>query len=150
MPQLPSGRRVGLCADPVLELARKGSFELSWWWATGESERDNIPRQERLPRCWWLVLGNREVNEIAPLISVVYFTPKEGVPEPGEPALSGLMLADVGSEKCDWSKEDLEAFRAWEGSEAQQSWRQQVFEELRVTLRKVPPPLPDNLKGILD
>ena len=128
MPELPSGRRVGMSADAVLELARKGNFQLSMGF----------------------VMGIREPMDLAPLISIVYFTPGAGVPEPGAPSLSGLALSDVGTEKCDWSKEDVEAFLAWTHNEDNLAWQRKVFDEIQMLIHHVPPPLPDNLKGILD
>lgn len=128
MPQLPSGLRVGLCADPVLDMARSGNFSLSMGF----------------------LMGVKEPKDMAPLINVVYFEPGEGVPEPGKPKLSGLSLSDIGTEKCNWSKEDIKAFESWAATEAQQAWILNAYEELRKIIHSVPPQLPDNLKGLFD
>jgi len=128
MPQLPSGRHVGLSADPVLELARQGNFQLTIG----------------------VIMGLNGPDDLDALINVVYFRPVEGAPGPGEPYVSGLMLSQIGTEECDWPAEDLTAFRAWRESEANQKWQQGVYDELTKIIHTVPPPIPDNLKGILE
>lgn len=73
-----------------------------------------------------------------------------GVPEPGNPFLSGLSLADIGTDKCDWSLEDLVAFDASVNSGNGQKWMQEQYNELRQIIHSVPPFIPDNLKGIFE
>ena len=126
MPQLPSGRKVGLCADPVLDIARKGDFSLSLAFKVSVTSR----------------------ADITPLVNIVYFEPRAGVPEPGKPYLSGLMLSDIGTSKCDWSVEDVAAFEEWLQGEQNKQWMQRTFDELRELIRTIKPPLPDSLKGI--
>ena len=73
-----------------------------------------------------------------------------GLPEPGNPFLSGLSLADIGTDKCDWSLEDLVAFDASVNSGNGQKWMQEQYDELRQIIHSVPPFIPDNLKGIFE
>ena len=88
MPQLPSGRHVGLSADSVIEMARKGNFNLSLGFK----------------------MHVKDPNDLAPLIDIVYFQEVTGAPAPGDPYLSGLTLFDIGSKNCDWTVADIDAF----------------------------------------
>ena len=93
MPQLPSGRHAALSADYALALARQGNLALSMAF----------------------ILEARSAEDIAPLVNVIYFRPIEGKEGPGEPYPSGLMLPDIGTEKCDWFADDV--FRLAEGKQ---------------------------------
>ena len=128
MPQLPSGRHVGLSADPVLDLARKGNFQLTIG----------------------VIMGITCPDDLDPLINVVYFRTVEGTTGRGEPYVSGLMLSQIGTADCDWSAEDLSAFRAWLELDSSRKWKRGVYDELQEIVRTVAPPIPDNLKGIFD
>jgi hypothetical protein len=130
MPQLPSGLKVGISANRVLELARQGNFQLSMGFR----------------------LEAREPKDIAPLINLIYYSDNvldadESVP--GEPYFSNLMAADVGTEKCEWSKVDQEAFIDWFHSDVVRPWLLEIYTELAELIRTVKPPLPDALRGIM-
>jgi len=128
MPQLPSGRPVGLTADYALDLARKGNFGLSLAFK----------------------LEAKSASDMGPLVNVVYYRPLEGKNGPGEPYPSGLMLSDIGTEKCDWSAEDVAFFSNWLASGVVQQWMLKIHDELAELIRTVKAPLPENLRGILD
>lgn len=91
MPQLPSGLLVGLTIDPALEKAREGHFFF----------RAIFKEQVK------------SVDDIDQAVSVLYHRPKDGTPYPGEPYLSGISLNVIGTDRCNWSQEDIESFRQW-------------------------------------
>lgn len=128
MPQLPSGRHVALSGDGALALARKGNLALSMAFTTEV----------------------KSAEDLSPLINVIYFKHIDGVAGPGESYPSGLMLSDVGTEKCDWPAEDVAFFNQWLVSDIAKQWQQNVFDELAELIRTVKPPLPDSLRGIMD
>lgn len=128
MPQLPSGLRVGLSIEHALENAREGSlgFRIQFH------------------------IHIRSAEDIAPVVSIIYFRPKEGVPEPGEASLSGMTLDDIGTDRCDWSKEDVAFFNEWLATEQAQKWKLERYNELVETLENSQCKVPENLKGIFD
>jgi len=128
MPQLPSGRHVALISDIIFAAVRKGDFGTSMA----------------------LTMHVRTPEEMASLIGISYYTPIEGEPGPGTAYLSGLMLADIGSEKCDWPDEDVDFFRQWLASDVVQQWLQKTFDEFTELKRTVKITLPENLRGILE
>lgn len=128
MPRLPSGRHVALSADYVLALASKGELQLSFAF----------------------ILEANAPEDLAPLINVIYFRPAEGKDGPGDPYPSGLMLSDIGTEKCDWSAEEVAFFNNWLASDVAQQWMRNTFDELTELIRTVKAPLPENLHGILE
>lgn len=128
MPQLPSGRQAALSGDHALALARKGDWGLTMAFT----------------------LEAHAPEDLAPLINIIYFKPSEGKNGLGEPYLSGLMLSDLGTEKCDWPEEDVAFFKHWLASDTVKDWLADYFEKLSELVQTVRPPLPENLKGILD
>lgn len=128
MPRLPSGRHVALSADYVLALARKGDLQLSFA----------------------VILEANAPEDLAPLINVICFRPIEGKDGPGDPYPSGLMLSDIGTEKCDWPADDVAFFNNWLASDVAQQWMRNTFDELAELIRTVKAPLPENLHGILE
>jgi hypothetical protein len=128
MPQLPSGRPVGISADYALALARQGNLALSMAF----------------------ILEARDAEDIAPLVNIVYYRPIDGEEGLGEPYPSDLMLPDIGTEKCDWPAEDVAFFNNWLASDVVRQWQQNAFEELAELIRTVKAPLPEALHGIMD
>lgn len=128
MPQLPSGRHAALSADYALTLARQGNLALTMA----------------------SILEAKTAEDIAPLVNVIYFRPIEGKAGPGEPYLSGLILPDIGTDKCDWSADDVAFFNNWLASDVVKRWLQNAFDELAELVRTVKAPLPKNLHGILE
>lgn len=128
MPQLPSGRHAALSADYALALARQGNWALSIAF----------------------ILEAKTAEDIAPLVNVIYFRPIDGKAGPGEPYLSGLKLPDIGTDKCDWSADDVAFFNNWLASDVVKRWLQNAFDELAELVRTVKAPLPKNLHGILE
>lgn len=128
MPQLPSGRHAALSADYALALARQGNLALSMAF----------------------ILEAKTAEDIAPLVNVIYFRPIVGKAGPGEPYLSGLILPDIGTDKCAWSADDVAFFNNWLASDVVKRWLQNAFDELAELVRTVKAPLPKNLHGILE
>lgn len=128
MPQLPSGRHAALSADYALALARQGNLALSMAF----------------------ILEARSAEDIAPLVNVIYFRPIEGKAGPGGPYPSGLMLPDIGTDKCDWSADDVAFFNHWLASDVVKRWLQNALDELAELVRTVKAPLPEALHGIMD
>lgn len=128
MPLLPSNRPVGLSGDYALALARKGNWALSMGFT----------------------LQVESIEDLAPLLNIIYFKPIPGKSGPGEPYPSGLMLSDIGTEKCDWPAEDVIFFKNWLASDVAQQWLQDFWDELAELVRTVKAPLPESLHGILE
>ena len=128
MPQLPSGRHVGLSMERALGLAREGNLALSLDYAT------NV----------------KSPNDLAPLIDIVYYEPIEGEPPPGAPRLSGLTLSALETEQCDWSDEDRQAMRDLITGDRARDWLRAQYDELSELIRTVKAPIPENLRGIFE
>ncbi|GAA5178614.1 hypothetical protein GCM10025771_18190 [Niveibacterium umoris] len=112
MPQLPSGRRIGLSADSVFE-------------------RVLAADPETLAEIQTSV---HEPMDLLPLIELIEFIPTVGAKEPGVPNATGLLVADLGSERCTWSGEDQDALRQWLTSAAAEEWLEDRFDELEAAL----------------
>lgn len=128
MPQLPSGRHVGLSAGRTMEMARQGNFNLSLGFAASV----------------------KEPSDLAPLIDILYYHDKEGEPPPGEPYYSGLTYLDVTNNNCDWSMEDIQALAEHVASDRGQAWLRAQFDEMAELIRTVKAPLPESLHGLFD
>jgi hypothetical protein len=128
MPQLPSGRHVGLADGPVQELAKTGNMglKLAFYKAM------------------------KKPADLAPVICITYFHPSDDDSILGEPYLSDLTLADIGTEKCDWSEEDLVAFNAWLELPRSKDFLQSAYDELKHIIETVKVVMPDNLKGVME
>ncbi|WP_374512032.1 hypothetical protein [Niveibacterium sp.] len=112
MPQLPSGRRIGLSADSVFERVLAGDPEIL----------DQLRTQVQDPR------------DLLPLIDLIEFVPTVGAKEPGVPNATGLVAADMGTERCDWSQADQNALSNWLASAAAEKWLEDRFDELEAAL----------------
>jgi len=111
MPQLPSGRRVGVVSGPVFEMVRQGD------WGT------NLQLAAYLA----------SPQDMAPMLNITYYRPA-ATGASDEPYLSGLMLADIGTEKCDWPAEDVQVFQEWMATEIAQQWLRNTFAKLQFVL----------------
>lgn len=128
MPQLPSGRHVGLVSDPIFDLVREGD------WGRNMQLASHVKSPE----------------DLHSLVNIAYFKPVPGSSGPGKPYLSGFMLADIGTEKCDWPDEDVAFLQKWLTSDIAQQWLQNAFDEFTKLIRSVKTELPNNLHGILE
>ena len=128
MPQLPSGRLVALTIDPALEKVKEG---------------------DAIFRTFFKVLV-KSADDMDQAVSIVYHRPKEGAPYPGEPYPSGITLAAIGTERCDWSNEDIESFRQWLATDNTQQWLRTAYNNMMDAISSSKSVLPENLKGIMD
>lgn len=128
MPQLPSGRRVGLSSDPVFDLVRQGD------WGTN----------------FQLSVYLESPQDMAPLLNIIYYKPESETGGAMQPYLSGLMLADVGTEKCDWPAEDVQFFQEWLATELARQWLKNTFQDLHAALKATHAELPEVLHGVLE
>lgn len=128
MPQLPSGLLVGLSVDPALNMAKNGHFFFRVMFK----------------------MQVKSVDDIGEAVSIVYYRPKEGVPEPGEAYPSGMTMTALGTDRCDWSKEDVAFFQKWLTSEPAKKWLQNGYDELLTALNTTKAKAPESLNRILD
>ena len=128
MPQLPSGLLVALSIDPALEKVRQGHSFFRAIFKVQVKSADDIDQA----------------------ISILYHRPKEGVPYPGEPYLSGITLNAIGTDRCDWSQEDIELFRQWLATDNTQQWLRTAYNDMIEAISNSKSVLPENLKGIMD
>ena len=126
MPQLPSGLLVGLSIDPALEKAKEGNFFFRTLFK----------------------MKVRSAEDIAEVTSIVYNRPKEDVPYPGEAYLSGMTMSAIGTDRCDWPKEDVAFFQEWLATEQTQEWMRERYNELVEALEASKLDVPESLKGI--
>jgi len=112
VPQLPSGRRIGLSADGVFERVL----------AADPETLNEIQRSVHAPQ------------DLLPLIELIEFIPAVGAKEPGLPKPTGLLAADLGSERCDWPQADQNALSEWLASAAAEEWLEDRFDELEAAL----------------
>lgn len=128
MPQLPSGKLVGLSIDPALNMVKQGHL-------------------------FFRVIFKVQVKSVADVgqaVSILYFQDKEGVPYPGEEYVSGITLSALGTERCDWPQEDVEYFQQWLTEDRQKQWLQTAYDTLLEAISKSKSTLPENLAGIMD
>jgi len=126
MPKLPSGRTVGLSIAPALAKVDNFFFRAVFKMQVESFEDFDL------------------------VVSIVYFRQKEDVPYPGDEYLSGITLSALGTERCDWSAEDIEAFREWLAGDANQKWLHTAYNELLEAIKNSKPQVPESLDGILD
>lgn len=131
MPQLPSGRHVGLSHDAMLKMA------------------DNY----RIDLLMDIIASDKEHNGILKFINVTYYDatnelPNSDKPTLGNPYLSDLLGSDVATDKCDWTEEDKAAFFEWVNSDRMQQGFRSVRNEFNERLKKAK--VPEALHGIMD
>lgn len=117
MPQLPSGRRIGLSADRVFETLEGSDFKAA------------LKLQQQL----------QEPADLLPLVDLIEYRPAPGVAEPGEPHDTGLQVADLDTERCDWPATDQQALLEWLFSEPAEEWLEERYDELTAMFEDSPP-----------
>ena len=131
MPQLPSGRHVGLSQDRLYDWAEQADFN-----ALAE-----------------LVSSAAGADDLHPLIDLIEYedghaAPDADNPDRGEPYLSEVRISDLETPACPWPAADQKALLAWLHSERTRGWLQETLEELRELLASKP--APTGLRGALD
>ena len=112
MPQLPSGRHVGLSHDRALAMADA----------------------YRIDFITMLSIESKKHNGILHFINVIYFNPTDNLPSSDKPNLSNpylsdLVASDVMTDKCDWSADDKAAFMDWINSDRMQTAFNGVYDD---------------------
>jgi hypothetical protein len=131
MPQLPSGRHVGLSQDRLYDWAEQAGF-------TALAE---------------LVSLSADADDLHPLIDLIEYeeghaAPDMDNPDRGEPYISEVRIADLDTAECPWPKADQQALLAWLKSERTRAWLGETLDELREMLASKP--APSGLRGSLD
>jgi hypothetical protein len=131
MPQLPSGRHVGLSHGRALAMA------------------DHY----RIDFMMMLEQQHQDKNGILQFVNVVYYEPADDLPNPDHPGLgnpyaSDLMASDVMTDKCDWTEDDKTAFMDWVNSERMQTTFSRMYDEIHERFKKAE--VPEALRGIFD
>lgn len=131
MPQLPSGRHVGLSHDRALAMADA----------------------YRIDFMTILSIESKKHNGILHFLNVAYFNPTDELPSSdkpnlGNPYLSDLMGSDIMTDKCDWTAEDKAAFMDWVNSERMQQGFQSIQKMINERFKQAE--VPEALKGIFD
>lgn len=131
MPQLPSGRHIGLSQDRLYDWAEQAGFD-----ALAE-----------------LVSSAAGAEDLHPLIDLIEYeeghaAPDADNPDRGEPYISEVRIADLDTDECPWPKADQQALLAWLQSERTRDWLGETLEELREMLASKP--APSGSRGSLD
>jgi len=117
MPQLPSGRHVGLSNDRLFA------------WAEDEADIDELGD---------LIDAAEEPQRLLALIDLTYYRASPAASasggEPGEAYPAGITAADFDADDSDWSEADIAFFRDWLEGQRAQEWLLGVREDLAETL----------------
>lgn len=133
MPQLPSGRHVGISPDNILDFAKKCDFQ----------QITNF----------YMHIHDR--NMLLHLLHVVLYKDNNNPPlveQPiiGNPYISDLVVTDIDTTKCNWSSEDKAAFSQWLQEERTQDYLQSIYDKLFEILKANKSPPPAALHGIFE
>lgn len=128
MPQLPSGRRVGICISPAIDNISRGDFAMQMK----------------------LLMGLRAVEDVKYLATVVYYRDVGMDSLPIEPYAAKVTQLDIDNRSAGWIDEDYTAFAEWQQSEAFRDWAQDSYEEVREAIRNMKTVLPEALHGLFE
>jgi hypothetical protein len=142
MPQLPSGLKVALTTQPTRDEIRKGNARFNF--LAKLNIQDSF---DRFPEVVTVIYLNNKAAENVSSKDYQHGTQPIGA---DEYQFSQLFLADVGTDRCDWSKEDVEFLQAWLSTKSEQEWMQESHDELIEVINSSQTTLPESLKGILD
>lgn len=142
MPQLPSGLKVALTIEPVLNEIGKGNFGFNLL-----AKVNILGSYDAFPEVVTIIYLNNKTDATGPAEE---YQPGSQPVGAGEYHFSKLYLADVGTERCDWSNEDVDFFKSWLSEESAQRWLRESYGQLVEALKSTKTTLPESLKGILD
>lgn len=130
MPQLPSGRHIGLSQDRLYDWAEQASF--------------NTLAE--------LLSSAQGADDLHPLIDLIEYeeghaAPDSDHPDRGEPFISEVRIGDLESSACPWPEADQQALLAWLRSERTRGWIDETLDELREMLASKP--APSGARGVL-
>ena len=125
MPQLPSGRHIGISQDRLYDWAEQADFA-----ALSE-----------------VLLNIQAPDDLHTLIDLIEYAdgstpPSVDEPDQGEPYLSDVSISDIGSPSCPWPEADQQALLAWLHSERTRGWLEETLQDLRTMLPDKPAPKP--------
>ena len=119
MPQLKSGRHVGLTVEPYLDAIKSGDENLSYFGIV--TFRLNVPSPDQL----------------RDHVAIVYY--RDGGPPNGSAYISGYCIADVLSGTSDFSAAEVEEFREWLDDNSQLGpWLSTEFAEINQAIAGSP------------
>jgi hypothetical protein len=118
MPQLKSGRHVGISADPLIKTIKFGTdVHVS---AVIMAYRMSVTSPDKLKD----------------FLSVAYFREGEGTPPDAPSYDSGFFVRDVLAGKADWSEDEVQEFRTWlDTNEKINAWIAREFEVINAAIR---------------
>jgi hypothetical protein len=131
MPQLPSGRHIGLSEERLFSALEDASVTVILAFMVSENRMD----------------------EIYSAIDILYYEgnadPVElGAQPPGKLYRSGWVVSDVNSDACDWSEEDKFSFKAWLKQPYVQDWMNDISK--RISAKLTTAKVPEALRGLFD
>lgn len=131
MPQLPSGRHVGVSYDRLLQWAQSAPYG-----ALSEA-----------------VLALHSADDLLILLDLLEYADPDNPPGPqhpaaGKPFLSPVRIADLDTPSCPWPTEDQAALLDWLRGPRLAQIFEQARDDLYAILRTRP--VPEALRGILD
>ncbi|WP_395789790.1 hypothetical protein [Aquimonas sp.] len=117
MPQLPSGRHIGISQDRLYDWAEQAEFA-----ALSE-----------------VLLNAQAPDDLHDLIDLIEYAdgsapPSADEPDQGEPYLSEVSIRDIGSPDCPWPEADQQALLTWLHSDRTRGWLEETLQELRAML----------------
>ena len=133
MPQLPSGRHVGISPDNILNFAEKCDFQ----------------------QVSDFYLNIHDRNMLLHLLNVVLYEdnanpPSAGQPSIGKPYITDLKVTDIETPKCNWSSDDKAVFSQWLQEERTQEYLQSIYDKLFEILKANKSSPPEALHGIFE
>ena len=142
MPQLPSGLKVILTTDPALQAAREGNFGFNIFFGVNIKESFEAFKEV-------VSIGYLEAQPDSSNSQTEYLSGEQPI-KAGDFQLPKLQLTDIGTDRCNWSKEDVEFFQKWLEAEPTQAWLKAKYDELVEALNTTKIETPESLKGIFD
>ena len=118
MPQLRTGRRFGLSVYPYLQVLQSGSSEQQYY----------------------AVVALR-INASSPIalrdhVVIAYFSEDQGTPPNAPTYNSGLSVADVLDGRADWSRDEVDEFRAFIMDDSRLGpWLDQRYSEIESAIQ---------------
>jgi len=118
MPQLSTGRQVGVMAHALIDHVTQGTDVSVYAFIVAYR------------------LSVQEAAHLRNLLPVIYFRENEGTP-PNAPAYrSGFLVQDVLAGRAGWSESETEEFKAWlEANESLNTWLAENFDEINQAIQ---------------
>lgn len=140
MPQLPSGLKVILTTDPALQAAKEGNFGFTIFF--GINIKDSFDAFKEV-----VTIGYLDPQPDSSKSQAEYLPGAQPI-KAGDYQFPKLQLTDIGTDRCNWPKEDVEFFQKWLEAEPAQVWLKERYVELVEALNTTKMEVPESLKGI--